>query len=105
MVKLTPEEKRSLMNNGLIDHRGNVRLDSINEVNEVLKRKEEKLRKSFDRMMIAKASQQLLGVKIGECKVIAVFYGDVYLNCFGIIRQVSLDYIIDYIKGVRYVER
>lgn len=105
MVKLTPEEKRRLFHDGYIDNRGNVRLDSLDKVQEIIKMKEEKVKQSFDKIRIAKASQQLLGVRIGECRVIAIFGEDAYLNCFGKIKPVTLEFIISYIKGVRYVER
>jgi hypothetical protein len=104
MGKFTPKEKHDLFYRGIIDHKGNIRLDRINEAQELIREKEERIREGYNRLMIAKRVG-LLGIKIGECHIIAVFGLDIYVKCGDDIKKIGYDTVIDYLKNTRYVER
>ena len=55
--------------------------------------------------MIAKRGTALLGIKIGECHIIAVFNTDIYVKCGDDIKKIGYETVIDYLKNTRYVER
>jgi len=105
MGRFTHKEKHDLFYSGVTDNRGNIRLDRFNEAMEIVRRKEEKIREGYGKMMIAKRGAGLLGIKIGECHIIAVFGMDIYVKCGDAIRQIGYQTVIDYIKNTRYVER
>jgi len=105
MGKFTPKEKHDLFYKGVTDHKGNIRLDRLNEAQELLREKEERIREGYSRLMIAKRGTALLGIKIGECHVIAVFSTDIYVKCGDDIKKIGYETVIDYLKNTRYVER
>ncbi len=70
MVKLKRSEKRRMFYDGIIDHRGNIRLDRLNDAQEYIKRKEEKIREGYNQMLLAKNASALLGIRVGECHII-----------------------------------
>lgn len=105
MGKFTPKEKHDLFYKGVIDHKGNIRLDRLNEAQELLREKEERIREGYSRLMIAKYGTALFGIKIGECHIIAVFGTDIYVKCGDDIKKIGYETVIDYLKNTRYVER
>jgi hypothetical protein len=105
MGKFSPDEKRRLFYNGVIDHRGNIRLDRIKDAERIIEKKNTELRKAYETLIVIKGSQTLLGIKIGECHIIGVFTDNVYLKCGESIKTVSHDFVIDYIKNSDYIER
>jgi hypothetical protein len=105
MGKFTPKERHELFYRGVTDERGNIRLDRIDEAQEIIREKEEKLREGYSKLVIAKRSSALLGIKIGECHVIAVFGLDVYIKCGDDIKKIGYEAVLDYLRNTRYVER
>jgi hypothetical protein len=105
MVRLKRSEKRHLFYNGITDIRGNVRLDRLNDAQEYLKRKEEKIREGYNQILLAKNASGLLGIKIGECYIVAIFGLDVYIKCFDALKRIDYSLVIDYIKNSRIIER
>jgi len=105
MGKFSPEEKRKLFYEGIIDNRGNIRLDRINDAIRISTLRHQEIQKAYEKLLIAKGSQNLLGVKIGECHIIGIFSGKVYLKCGENIRETDYSFVIGYIKNSTYVER
>jgi hypothetical protein len=105
MGKFTPKERRNLFYSGVTDEKGNIRLDRLNEAQELLREKEERIREGYGRLMIAKHGTGLLGIKLGECHIIAVFGFDIYVKCRDDIKKIGYDTVIDYLRNTRYVER
>jgi hypothetical protein len=106
MGKFSPKEKNRLFYEGIIDHRGNIRLDRINDALRISKEKSQEIQKAYERLIIAKGSQNLLGIKIGECHIIGIFGGKIYLKCVNDdIKETDYSFVVSYIKNTRYVER
>jgi hypothetical protein len=105
MGKFSPEDKRKLFYQGIIDHRGNVRLDRLNDAIRLTNEKHHEIQKAYERLIIAKGSHSLLGIKIGECHIIGILSHKVYLKCGENIRETDYSFIISYIKNSTYVER
>jgi len=105
MGKFSPEEKRRLFYDGIIDNRGNIRLDRFKDAIRISNERSEQIQDAYRKLVITKGSQVLLGIKIGECHIIGIFEGKVYLKCGERIKQVSYDFVFDYIKNSTYVER
>jgi len=105
VVRLKRSEKRYMFYNGITDHRGNIRLDRINDAQEYLKRKKEKIREAYNQILLAKNAPELLGIKIGECHIIAIFGLNVYVKCFDTLKRIDYSIVIDYIKNSRIIER
>ena len=105
MGKFTHKERHDLFYRGITDEKGNIRLDRLNEAQKLLREKEEKIREGYGRLMIAKRGMALLGIKLGECHIIAVFGLDIYVKCGDDIKKIGYDTVIDYLRNTRYVER
>ena len=105
MGKFKKSEKRHLFYEGIIDHRGNIRLDRFKDAQDIIKRKEEKIRQGYNQLFLAKNAPSLLGIKINECHIIAVFGLDIYIKCFDEIKQINYEAVVDYIKNAKYIER
>jgi len=103
--KFNKDERRHLFYEGITDNRGNIRLDRFKDAQEIIKRKEEKIRQGYNQLFLAKNASSLLGIKINECHIIAVFGFDVYIKCFNEIKQINYEAVVDYIKNVKYIER
>jgi len=105
MGKFSSEDKRKLFYQGIIDHRGNIRLDRLNDAIRLANEKHQEIQKAYEKLVIAKGSQNLLGIKIGECHIIGILNYKVYLKCGENIRETDYSFVIDYIKNSTYVER
>jgi len=105
MGKFSPNEKKQLFYNGVIDNKGNIRLDRLKDAEEIIKEKEEKIRRGYNQLILSKQGSALLGLKIFECHIVAIFGNDVYIKCGDEIKQIGYDVVLDYIRNSRYVER
>jgi len=105
MGRFTKKELRELFYNGITDNRGNVRLDKIEFVEDIIKRKEENLRNAFNQLIMVKRASTFLGIKFYECHVIAVFGTYVYVKCGEQIKEIGYDVLINYVKNSDIIER
>lgn len=103
--RFKPNEKRELFYAGIIDNRGNIRLDRLRDAEDVIKNKDQKIRESYNQLLLAKSASSLIGIKINDCHIIAVFGLDIYIKCFDEIRQIDYDVVLNYLKNTKYVER
>jgi len=105
MGKFSPQEKRRLFYDGIIDNKGNIRLDRIDDAIKIINQKHKELEKAYERLLIVKGSQNLLGIKIGECHIIGIFQSKIYLKCGENIRETDYSFVFNYVKNSTYVER
>jgi hypothetical protein len=105
MGRFSTNEKRRLFHEGIIDNRGNIRLDRFFDAVRIINQKHDEIQKAYEKLIIAKGSQSLLGIKIGECHIIGILGGKVYLKCGDNIRETDYSFVIGYIKNSTYVER